>query len=231
VATRRPKTAQPDSRGLETGIQAAIVIFGFLVGSGFDELAETGGWYWFAYGMGISVVARFTIGASLHLHLEYLAGGRPQKARWGLVWDVFFLFIYGLLMRMSGEVNGEQSEKLIAELHLPALPVGEPRIIQFVLCQLLLFYVAVFSAGVRTRFGTRHGPAADLWRTWLLVDSANVLALVVMFVLCMFRMPRQAMLVGAGAYVLLMVWDVRSLIVKGGKLLRPAGGTSTGPAT
>lgn len=92
-------------------IEGLMIVFGIVVGSGFDTLLEFDGKCAeqrvigaLLYGMGISVVARLSLGGALHLHIEY--GVNPtwtdrRRRRRTLFWDIAFFVAYAMILRYA----------------------------------------------------------------------------------------------------------------------------------
>jgi hypothetical protein len=188
---------RPRPPGAEKAVEAFVIVFGFLVGSGFDDFAKKDGWFWVPYAMGVSVVARFTLGCILHLRTEYVRETPPAEAkeaealRRRLLLSVLFLMLYGLLMRISGTVP---SSGKIEDLG------------QFLLFQFLVFAVSTLWGFVLPFL--HHEDRKSVWQFWQFIDLMNCLALVAVWFIMSEGHPRLALVFGGLSYASLFVADV-----------------------
>jgi hypothetical protein len=100
-------------------IEGLMIVFGIVVGSGFDTLLAFEGKSdeqsligALLYGMGISVVARLSLGGALHLHIEY--GVNPTWTdrlgrRRALFWDIAFFVAYAMILRYAAALGTSKS--------------------------------------------------------------------------------------------------------------------------
>lgn len=210
-----PTNSNPTGSAIAQCIEAFIIVFGLIIGSGFDGLSMGGFADKMLYAIALSVVARFTLGSVLHLHIEHLRAESnlepiKKQRRRALLVDVSFLVLFGLVLRFS----------------------GSPVPLVFFLYQTITFALAVIWGVVSPVF---HPTPNGEWGFWRTIDILNLLvAAGAAIALCALppevtlpvlhlAVPRSELviMVAAAGYTALFGWDVALL-------LRCADGTEKG---
>ena len=200
-----------NSRAMTKVIEVFMLVFGFVVGSGFDSLLEwrqEESWQQkliraLLYGMGISVITRFSLGSALHLHIEYgVTANWSDRGlrRSALFFDVMFFLLYAMILRYA---------------------VAFDDITCFFVGQVLLFAVALVWAFVVWAWLARcHSHKTRVrWKFWNYIDGLNfLLALLALWLLhdppsCVAGWVSELPVIGASAffYVVILFCDLLSL--------------------
>jgi hypothetical protein len=192
-------------------VEAVIVVFGLVVGSGLDSVLEEGfpadlasqeAWLrLLEYAIAMSVIARFTLGGALHLPHAHRDGVlRP------LAYDISFFFAFGLMLRVSAVSTD---------------------VAWFFCCQMLLFALAIcwglgknakdwwgdFQDAVYPPQGVDRHTAFRPWSHWAFLDSLNLAIALVAWVCHVAGAGELVVLVPAAlVYAVLLGVDCRLIL-------------------
>ena len=202
-------------------LEVLRIVFGIVVGSGFDTLLDFEGksqeqqlvgalLYW----MGISVVARLSLGGALHLHIEY-----GPKSTWtdamtrrrALFWDIAFYVAFALILRYAAAL-GTSVPPAQSEQHkwFGAVP--------FFAGQVILFSIAL-SWGCFSKRVVKKPPQRGDWSFWTKIDAWNLV--VAALALCLLHVAGFAketnrllylLVIAAFLYGAIGVWELRCLL-------------------